>query len=111
MKRTPKFEIKNTVNDEFYFVLLATNGKVILTSETYKTRDGARNGIASVRLNSKRKGAFTKLRDKSGQFRFSLKAQNHKIIGQSEGYKTRLGRWTGIMSVKRNAPKAETIEY
>jgi uncharacterized protein YegP (UPF0339 family) len=35
---------KNT-SGEFHFNLLASNGRVIATSEPYKTRTGAMNGI------------------------------------------------------------------
>ena len=45
------FEIKLAKNKEFYFNLKAANGEVILTSETYKTRAGAKNGITSVTKN------------------------------------------------------------
>ena len=45
------YEIKRAKNKQFYFNLKATNGEVILTSETYKSRTGVNNGIASVRKN------------------------------------------------------------
>jgi len=110
MSKNSKFEIKSSNNGQDYFVLKARNGKVILVSETYKSLSSLRKGIESVRLNVSRKGAFVKSRDKSGEFRFTLRANNNKTIGQSEGYKTRLGRWMGITSVKLNAPKANIIE-
>ncbi|MFM2398121.1 MAG: hypothetical protein RL341_278, partial [Pseudomonadota bacterium] len=47
-----KFELKKTSNGEFMFNLLASNGQVILTSETYKAKASANNGIESVRNNS-----------------------------------------------------------
>jgi len=47
---------------------------------------------------------FTKFRDKAGQFRFNLKAKNHEIILQSEGYITSQGCDNGIASVRENSP-------
>ena len=44
--------------------------------------------------------------DKSGEFRFKLRAPNGEIIAVSEGYKTKDGCKNGIASVKENAPKA-----
>lgn len=48
-KRKAKYEIKPTKNGEFHFVLVAPNGKVILQSETYTSKQNASKGIASVR--------------------------------------------------------------
>ena len=50
------------------------------------------------------KGYFTKFRDKAGQFRFNLKAANHEIILQSEGYISSQSCDTGIASVRTNSP-------
>ncbi len=45
--------------------------------------------------------------DADGQFYFSLKSANHKIVLQSEGYKSRSGAENGIASVQNNAVYAE----
>ncbi len=42
--------------------------------------------------------------DKSGEFRFRLKAKNGQIIATSEGYKKKVTCLNGIESVKKNAP-------
>ncbi|MDM5131853.1 YegP family protein [Aeromonas piscicola] len=39
---------KKTTNQPFYFVLHASNGEAIATSEMYASKDGAKNGIKSV---------------------------------------------------------------
>ena len=44
-----KFELKPAKGGKFMFNLKATNGQVILTSETYETKKAAEKGIASVR--------------------------------------------------------------
>lgn len=43
------FAIRKASNSEFYFYLRATNGEIIATSETYKSKQGAENGIAAVK--------------------------------------------------------------
>ena len=48
----PKFVLKKASNGEFMFNLHAGNGEIISTSETYKNKQGAENGIASVRENA-----------------------------------------------------------
>lgn len=48
-------------------------------------------------------GKFELFRDVSGQFRFRLKAENQKIILQSEAYITKQSCENGIESVKNHA--------
>lgn len=48
-------------------------------------------------------GKFELYTDKSGEFRFRLKAGNGQIILASEGYKQRASAESGIASVRKNA--------
>lgn len=48
--------------------------------------------------------------DKSGEYRFNLKAANGEIIARSEGYSSKAACVNGINSVKKNAPIAEIVE-
>ena len=105
MGRKPKFRIRN----KSHFVLVAPNGKVILTSEMYKQVDSVRRGIRAVKRNSKNPDNFKKMVAQDGSFYFVLIAGNNKVVGVSEMYKTRLGRWFGIQSVIRNASKAPIV--
>lgn len=50
---TGKFESKKSTNGKFYFVLKATNGQVIGTSEMYESEASRDNGIKSVISNAK----------------------------------------------------------
>lgn len=45
----PLFRLKKAKNGELYFVLTAANGRVLVTSETYKREAGALNGIEAVK--------------------------------------------------------------
>ncbi len=47
-----KFVLKKTDSGQFRFNLLATNGRVIATSESYKTKAAALNGIESIKKNA-----------------------------------------------------------
>jgi uncharacterized protein YegP (UPF0339 family) len=51
-------------------------------------------------------GKFELYEDKSGGFRFRLKAGNGEIIASSESYKTKAAAQNGIESVKKNAGDA-----
>lgn len=47
-----KFIIHKSKDKQFYFTVHSKNGYVVATSETYKTKGGAKKGIASIILNS-----------------------------------------------------------
>lgn len=117
-----KFVIKTTKSGGYKFDLKAGNGETIATSEIYNALASCKNGIESVRKNSAKAGVedqtvegFEKVKhpkfeiytDKSGEFRFRLKATNGEIIAVSEGYKALTSCKNGIESVKKNAPEAE----
>lgn len=106
----PKFQIfKSSSNNEYYYRLRARNGEPILSGEGYKTKQGCKDGIASVKLNAPIDGRYDR-KDEFGSYKFNLKASNHEIIGRSENYTTKNARETGIEAVKRDAPNATTEE-
>ncbi|HEY3956887.1 MAG TPA: YegP family protein [Streptosporangiaceae bacterium] len=47
-----KFVLKKGQSGKFHFNLVASNGQVIATSETYNSKEAALNGIESVRKNA-----------------------------------------------------------
>ena len=47
-----RFEVFKDVSSEYRFRLKASNGQVIASSEGYKTKTGALNGIASIKRNA-----------------------------------------------------------
>ena len=49
-------------------------------------------------------------KDKSGKFRFHLKAANGEIIAAGQGYETKASAEKGIDSVKTNAPVALVVD-
>ena len=118
-----KFVVKRT-NTGIKFDLKAGNGEVIATSEVYTTEAACMKGIESVRTNcvgeiedqtvetveKKKHPKFEMYIDKSGEYRFRLKARNGEIIAVSEGYKAKSGCLNGIESVKKNAPDAEVVK-
>lgn len=55
-------------------------------------------------------GKFEVFTDKSGKFRFRLKAGNGEIIAVGEAYNSKDSCLKGIDSVKRNAPDAAIVE-
>ncbi len=118
-----KFVIKQTATG-FKFDLKAGNGEVICTSEIYTTEAACVKGLESVKacaigevedqtvepVEAKKHPKFELYTDKSGEFRFRLKAKNGQIIATSESYKTKASCENGIESVKKNAPEAEVTK-
>lgn len=48
-------------------------------------------------------GKFEVYKDKSGSYRFRLKAGNGEVIASSESYKSKASAMNGVESVKKNA--------
>lgn len=114
-----------TVPTGVKFDLYAPNGQTILSSEVYLTASACRKGLLSVRRNAlqaktedqtetpvspEKNPKFELYTDKSGSFRFRLKAKNGQIIAVSEPYTTKAGCLGGIDSVRENASQAQTEE-
>jgi len=97
-----KFEIKRAKDNEFYFNLLAPNGEIILTSEMYRSKTGAKKGIAAVQTNAAEPDRYDRRTNKRKQHYFVLKAANHRIIGCSESYSGTTAMEKGIKSVIKN---------
>jgi uncharacterized protein len=68
------FTLKTTSADGHMFNLHAGNHEVILTSESYKTKASALDGIESVRINGVIDERFERKTATSGQPYFVLKA-------------------------------------
>ena len=101
-----KFVLKKTGGGQFMFNLHAANNEVILTSESYVAKQGAENGIASVRKNAPDDSQYRRETATDGQLCFVLVAENHEVIGRSELYPNATVLENGIASVKTNAPTA-----
>lgn len=98
-----QFELYKDKKGEFRFRLKAGNGEIILSSEGYKDRAGAANGIESVKKNSDLLARFEKKTSAAGKPYFVLKAANHQVIGTSEQYSSEDARDNGIKSIIANA--------
>jgi uncharacterized protein YegP (UPF0339 family) len=105
-----KFTIFSGKGGKTYFNLKAGNGEIILASQGYVDRSGARNGVESVKNNAADAGRFEKKVASNGKFHFSLRAGNGQIIGNSEMYESEKARDAGIASVSSYAAGATLAE-
>ena len=97
-----QFEIKTARDRRSYFNLLASNGEIILTSQMYATKSGARKGIRSVQGNAGIANRYERRQGKGGKSHFVLKAANHRVIGTSETYSSKAKMEKGIKSAIKN---------
>lgn len=107
----PKYEIRRSSDNQFYFNLKAVNGYTILTSERYTTKQNCVNGIQSCKTNSPDNSNYERLTASNGQYYFTLRATNYQVIGRSEMYTTIGARDNGIEAVKRDGPVAGIEDY
>ena len=107
MKAT--FEIKRTADGRFMFNLKAANDQIILTSQTYESKENAEHGIASVKQNSAIDERYEEKLGTDGAPYFVLHA-GKSVIGRSEMYSSREAMHKGMASVKKNGPTAETVD-
>jgi uncharacterized protein len=104
-----KFVITKRVNGQFQFALMSDNDEILLTSESYTTKQGCENGIASVRTNGQNDNNYDCKNTLGGKTYFNLRGANMQIIGISQMYERDEDRDKGIAFVKSYAPDA-TIE-
>ena len=105
-----KFELKKNDNGKFMFNLKAGNGKIILTSQLYRSKAAAQGGIESVKEHAADDANFERKTSAKGEPYFVLKAANTQVIGNSEMYTTTASRENGIASVKSHAPTAAVVD-
>jgi uncharacterized protein YegP (UPF0339 family) len=105
-----KFELYKDRKGEFRFRLVASNGQTILSSEGYKQKSNAENGIESVRKNSQVEARFQRKTGSNGQFSFNLMATNGQVVGVSQQYKSEASCVNGIESVRKHAVDAALVD-
>jgi uncharacterized protein YegP (UPF0339 family) len=108
MKAT--FEIRRAADGKYCFNLKSANDQVILTSQTYESKQSAEAGIASVRQNAPLDQHYEEKSGNDSRPYFLLFAANKQIIGRSQMYSSREAMHRGIASVKKNAAIAETVD-
>ena len=102
-----KFVLLKGSDGQYYFNLLAGNGKVILVSEAYETDTERKDAISLLHARSFDEGRYERKISADGRYYFVLRTATGEVIGKSELYGSEAGRDNGIESVKNNARDAE----
>ena len=104
------FDIKRSADGKYVFNLKSANDQIILISQGYETKEGAEDGIASVRQNAPFDEHYEEKTGSNGHPYFVLLASNKRVIGRSQMYSSREAMRKGIAAVKRNCRIAETVD-
>jgi uncharacterized protein len=95
-----KFSLFPVRGGKFGFRLVASNGEIVLSSQGYASKAGAKAGVASVQRNCGQDARFERKQAKNGKGYFVLKAANGLVIGKSEMYNSARALENGIRAVK-----------
>lgn len=93
-----KIDLWKSTDGQWRFHVVAGNGRVLLSSEAYKTRTGALNGVLSVLDNGVDPAMYQLNQTKSGQWNLRLRAANHEIIAFTEAYASKSNATRAIKS-------------
>lgn len=99
----PKWEIHKS-GDSYYYLLRASNGETLTTSEAYSTESGARSGINTLRKNVET-GDMRIDRDKNDNYCFKLTSRPPfpRLLCVGQSYKYKKSAEGNFESVKRLA--------
>ncbi|MBI3185034.1 MAG: DUF1508 domain-containing protein [Myxococcales bacterium] len=115
-----RYFLREASDGSWYFVLIATNGRIIAVSEMYSSQWNAGRGITRVaeviRLTVAQGPAlagdprFEIFRGLDSKYYFHLRARNGEIVLQSQGYASRSGAVSGTNSVANNGSVTSRYE-
>ncbi|MEO6777691.1 MAG: YegP family protein [Kofleriaceae bacterium] len=104
-----RVSIEEGSTNQFRFNVVAANGQVVLSSESYTTAAAAWNGAFAVQDASAVDANFAVLTATDGRFYFTLTAQNGQVVGISQMYTAKASAQAGIASVKATLAKLHVI--
>lgn len=105
------FELNKSKDDQFRFVLKSDDNEILLSSELYKVKGSATNGIQSVQSNCSDDARYERKEAANGKFFFNLKAANHQVIGTSLMYSTADAREAAIALTKSGGTTATIKDH
>ena len=103
-----KYEIFQ-VADGYAYHLKASNGEILVTSETYRSRDGVIKAIDAVKRNLDT-GEVRIFADKRGKYKFKLVSRNYRVLVISANYSVEKSATRASESFKKFALKADIVD-
>lgn len=84
------------------------DGETVLISESYTSKSGRDNGVASVKKNMPRKGAYQHHKHKNGKHYFDINAANHQEIATSRWYASEAKALGAAAVLRGETPKSRS---
>ena len=103
---TGKWKIKQSEN-KYFAELIASNGGILLKTESYTTLSSLKNGIETLKKNIEAGNIAISL-DKYGHYHYKIFTSTNRLLCVSEDYSSKAKCENGILSVKRFS-KSTTI--
>lgn len=104
------FDLKQSdKNQEYYFTLRLDDGNAIVTSQGYKAKSSAKNGIESVKKNGAA-GRIELKEGSSGKPFFNIIATNGQIVGTGRQFATVEERDAAVEAIKSSVADATVNE-
>ncbi len=95
--------------DGYQYRLKASNGEILIVSETYVSRENVLKAIEAVKRNIV-DGELRIIKDKHGMFKFKLISKNYRVIALGSNYTTEKSAVRASESFKKFALKADVVE-
>ena len=95
--------------DGYQYRLKASNGEILIVSETYASRDGVIKAIDAVKRNVE-SGEIRIIEDKHGLFKFKLTSKNYRVVALGSNYSTEKSAVRASLSFKKFALKADIVD-
>ena len=96
-----KAELYQSSDAQWRFRIVSGNGRTLLSSEAYVSKQGAENGLASVLENGVDPAMYALNETAAGKWNLRLKAANHEIIAFTQSYSTKSNATRAIGSCVR----------
>lgn len=96
-----KIDLYQSTDGQWRFRVVAGNGRTLISSEAYVSKQGAENGIASVLENGVDPAQYQLNQTASGKYNLRLRAGNYEVIGFTQQYATKSSATRAIGSCVR----------
>lgn len=96
-----KIDLYQSGDGQWRFRVVAGNGRTLISSEAYVSKQGAENGIASVLENGVDPAQYALNQTATGKYNLRLRAGNYEVIGFTQSYATKSSATRAIGSCVR----------
>ena len=96
-----KIDLYQSTDSQWRFRVVAGNGRTLISSEAYVSKQGAENGIASVLENGVDPAQYALNQTAAGKYNLRLRAGNFEVIGFTQSYSTKSSATRAIGSCVR----------